>query len=97
MAKIWVKGYTKKDGTKVPGHYRDQTPIDKKKAAILRKHNSLLEKDYKFKGQENYLMKTYIKDTPKPRVDKAYKITKKGKATVKRLQNLIMPGMFDFW
>jgi len=23
MARIWVKGYTKKDGTKVPGHYRD--------------------------------------------------------------------------
>jgi hypothetical protein len=23
MARVYVKGYTKKDGTKVPGHYRD--------------------------------------------------------------------------
>jgi len=23
MAKIWVKGYVKEDGTKVPGHYRE--------------------------------------------------------------------------
>ena len=23
MSRVWVKGYTKKDGTKVPGHYRD--------------------------------------------------------------------------
>jgi len=22
MARVWVEGYTKKDGTKVPGHYR---------------------------------------------------------------------------
>lgn len=25
MARTWVKGYTKKDGTKVPGHYRDSS------------------------------------------------------------------------
>lgn len=25
MARIWVKGYTKADGTKVPGHYRQPT------------------------------------------------------------------------
>ena len=23
MAKVWVPGYTKADGTKVPGHYRE--------------------------------------------------------------------------
>jgi hypothetical protein len=23
MAKVWIKGYTKPDGTKVKGHYRD--------------------------------------------------------------------------
>lgn len=23
MAKVWVKGFTKSDGTKVKGHYRD--------------------------------------------------------------------------
>jgi len=23
MARVYVKGYTKKDGTKVPGHYRN--------------------------------------------------------------------------
>lgn len=31
MAKIWIKGYTKEDGTKVKGYYREQV-IDPKKA-----------------------------------------------------------------
>ena len=25
MARVWIKGYTKSDGTKVKGHYRDES------------------------------------------------------------------------
>lgn len=37
MAKIWIKGYVKPDGTKVKGHYRDvdQIPGSRKEAKTM--------------------------------------------------------------
>ncbi len=44
MAKIWVKGYTKPDGTKVKGHYREvsgKSATPASKYSIDEKINSL--------------------------------------------------------
>jgi hypothetical protein len=47
MAKVWVKGFTKDDGTKVKGHYRD-TPAkfaNKKLEASMANRMRLGDKD----------------------------------------------------
>jgi hypothetical protein len=34
MAKIWIKGYTKPDGTKVKGHYREVSGVSARSNAL---------------------------------------------------------------
>lgn len=54
MAKIWVKGYTKPDGTKVKGHYRKvekpfkaeiTDPVTKKSTTYSFRNKKALEKE----------------------------------------------------
>lgn len=43
MAKVWVKGYTKDDGTKVSGYWRDTT-IGGGKKVVAKKTNVVAKK-----------------------------------------------------
>jgi hypothetical protein len=52
MAKIWVKGYTKKDGTKVPGHYRE-TSGERWNPDIMSKERFMAERRAERKGQKS--------------------------------------------
>lgn len=59
MARIWVKGYTKADGTKVPGHYREMQPRAfvgrKRSGATLKKTNELGRTAFEIGGDKRLL------------------------------------------
>lgn len=55
MARIWVKGYTKSDGTKVPGHYRDISTS--RAGSIYNKETARLsrqKKSYRYNSKTGY-------------------------------------------
>lgn len=68
MARVWVKGYTKSDGTKVDGHYRNtsssggSSKARRKEASILTKIGRLESKMNKTKNT-SYSQRLYNRIT----------------------------------
>lgn len=76
MAKVWVKGYTKDDGTKVKGHYRDVDDLYSD-----RKRQKTLENKVRLGAEPKSAMMQMIKQSNRSS-------RKKGEAGLKRVYGL---------
>ena len=100
MARVWVKGYTKSDGTKVEGHYRDSVfkSYERAKKATQKSISAFDEMDTYKRGMGGFNFST-LKFTPPStsQVNKFKKLTKKYKSAAstanklrRRHQNIIL-------